>query len=382
MSISAKRFAFLDQETNLGITDFYNLADSDPRNLAPVEITDAMAKLDSFLKQADISAAKDLLKKVADSALGTSRITKDFFSAKLDLANVARDGLSTLAKNMFGGNDELSTIARQLGEGCQRYMLGGLGSRKKSKKLLDCGNSKRHDRGTPCDLNLFGDLLSKMGGIDFKINTIDLNAIEKMLSGIGIQGYDIGLCNVWGAITGNVTDTGLLGRVAGNVLGRMAGNSDMMAVRDIGRGLQDGVNVTASVPDIASKIMSGFKIPSEVTDSDLGGFGESFDLFMGKIDPKWTTSEDGLPSLENFSLDTLDDSSRMLEAMCTDKDFSTDNIMDMVDEAVDYGDNDYLFAGSQLVDGVPAFNYPTGGLDSYGMPLISPYRAKGIDFGI
>ena len=49
MSISAKRFAFLDQETNLGITDFYNLADSDPRNLAPVEITDAMAKLDSFL---------------------------------------------------------------------------------------------------------------------------------------------------------------------------------------------------------------------------------------------------------------------------------------------------------------------------------------------
>lgn len=376
MSISAKRFAFLDAETNVGLTDFYDMADTDPRNLAPVEITDAMAQLDGFLKQADIGAAKDLLKKVADSALGTSRITKDFFSAKLDLSNVVKTGLDSLAKSMFGGNQEMMGISRQLAEGCQRYMLSGLGARKKSKKLLDCGNSKRHDRGTPCDLNLFGDLLSKIGGVDFKITTIDKNAIEKMLSGIGIQGYDIGLCNIWGAVTNGVKDVGILGRVAGNVLGRMADNSDMMAVRDIGRALQDGVNVTASVPGIAAKIMSGFKIPSEITESGLGGFGESFDLFMNKIDPKWTTSEDGWPSVENFSLDTITDSGKMFGAMCMDKDFSVDNIMGMAEDVVDWGDNDYLFAGAQMLEEAS----PNEDLDMYGVQKDFGYVARGIFF--
>lgn len=376
MSISAKRFAFLDAETNVGLTDFYDMVDTDPRNLAPVEVTEAMAQLDGFLKQANVDAAKDLLKKVANSALGTSRITKDFFSAKLDLTNVARTGLESLAKSMFGGNQEMLGISRQLAEGCQRYMLSGLGARKKSKKLLDCGNSKRHDRGTPCDLNLFGDLLSKIGGADFKITTIDKDAIEKMLSGIGIQGYDIGLCNVWGAITNGVNDVGILGRVAGNILGRMADNFDMMAVRDIGRALQDGVNVTASVPGIASKIMSGFKIPSEITEAGLGGFGESFDLFMNKIDPAWTSSEDGWPSVENFSLGTIADSGKMFGAMCMDKDFSVDNIADMVEDAVDWGDNDYLFAGAQMLEEAS----PSEDLDMYGVQKDFGYVARGIFF--
>lgn len=357
MAISAKRFAFLDEDTNVGIADFGTIFDTDPRNIAPPEIDDVMTKLDGFLKQSDFQGAKDVLKKVADSSIGVSRVTKDFFSAKVDLSKATKSGLESLTKAVFSGNDELSTITRQMALKCQQYILGGLGSRKRSRKLLDCGNSKRHDRGTPCDLNLFGDLLSKMANADFKITTIDLDALEKMLSGIGVQGYGIGLCNIWGAITTGVKDVGLLGRVAGTVLGRVSENGDMMAVRDIGRGLQDGVNVVAAVPAIASKVMSGFKIPSEITDTQLPGFGESFDLFMNKIDPKWTSSDDGLPSIENFSNATMGDAGKMLGAMSLDKRVSSDSIFADPEKATDYGNNDFLYAASNFGVGNAASSF-------------------------
>lgn len=348
MAIAAKRFSFLDNETNVGVADFGSIFDTDPRNIDPPEVSDIMSQLDGFLKQTNVDGVSSALGKAMDASMGVSRNTRDFFSGNIDLSQATRSGLDSLSKALFGGNDELSTVARQMAKKCQDYMLSGLGSRKKTKKLLDCGNSKRHDRGTPCDLNLFGQLLSKIGGVDFSIRTIDLDNLEKLLAGIGVQGYGIGLCNIWGALTNKTTDIGLLGRVAGTVLGRVSENYDMMAVRDIGRSLQDGVNVTAAVPGITSKIMSGFKIPSEITDSQLPGFGDSFDMYMSRIDPNWNRSADGLPSIENFSTGTMESANRMIRAMSLDKSVSSDSIASLTDEVVDYGDNDFLYAAGDF----------------------------------
>lgn len=348
MAISAKRFSILDQESNLGIVDLYGIRDTLPRNLPDFSMDELLGSLDGFLKQDRFDSVKEVLADVADASMGVPRVTKDFFSAKLDLVEAAKVGLDKLSKTMFGGDNDKMNVVRQMAERCKAYMMSGLGSRKMSKKLLDCGNSKRHDRGTPCDLNLFGDLLSKMGGVDFNLKTIDINAIEKMLAGIGIQGYGIGLCNVWGAVSAGVSDSGILGRAASTILGSVSDNFDMMAVRDIGRSLQDGVNVTSAVPGIAGKIMSGFKIPSEISDSKLPGFGTSFGLSMLNIDPMWATAADGIPSLENFSNSTLSDAGRMLEATAYDKPFSMDVLDNMTEEVSDFGNDDYLFAGSQF----------------------------------
>lgn len=348
MSISAKRFSFLDQETNLGVSDLFNLSDTDPRNLVPGNIGDLMPDIDGFVKELPIDSAKDLMGDMADAAMGVTRSTKDFFTGKIDLVQAAKVGLDKITKSMFGNNEDMPAIVRQMASKCQQYMMGGLGSRKKSKKLLDCGNSKRHDRGTPCDLNLFGQLLSKMGGIDFKINMIDLDAIEKMLAGIGVQGYGIGLCNVWAAVSGQVSDTGLLGRAASTILGKVSNNFDMMAVRDIGRSLQDGVSVTAAVPAIASKIMSGFKMPSEITEAKLPGFATGFGLSMTNIDDMWNKAEDGISSIANFSNSTMGDAGDMLSCLAKDKDFSVDNISDMATDAMDFGNDDFMYAASDF----------------------------------
>lgn len=344
MAIVAKRFSFLDTETNLGTTDLYNLVDTDPRNMPSLDISSVVGKLDGFLKENRTDDIDSLLKKVGDAEIGVSRITKDFFSGKVDLTGEAASKLNELADKMFDKNSKIQSTVKQLATKCQGFMMGGLGSRKPAKKLIDCGNNTRQDKGTPCNLDLFSDVMSKLSNGLYVPKGIDISALEKMIAGVGGQGYTIGMCNVYPAVTGGITDKNVLNRAAATLLGKVAMDSDMFAVTDIGRHLQDGLSITSVVPDISSKIMSNFELPSEIRDQDLSSFSTGFSLSMTNIDPNWNLSDDGLISSKNLFPGEAPDTERFMRSMTCDKGSFVDNFGDG-SEVFDTPDVDFMYAG-------------------------------------
>lgn len=310
MPIAAKRFSFLDNETNVPVSNFLTNASSDILNSPQFDALAITNQMQSLANAGKISDIGSLLSKVnLTGSIGLSRITKDFFSSITSLTGIGNDTYNSMAENIFP-DPTMRNYFNQVGIKCKATILTGLGDCKRRKSFAILNNKKIFTNNKSCNIYGFANLINKLTGGLYNPNLFNECALIRLVAGISIRGFDLGLPNVFSSISGQIINKHLLAQVGASVLGSVANSRNMNAVIDVA-GSSVGGMIKSINPNITSLIMNNYRIPSEIRQNQIPEFQNSFSNAMTNLDPYWNTGQlpytnSLIPSIASFDSNNSD----------------------------------------------------------------------------
>lgn len=325
MAIAATRFNFLDQQTNVPYANLLSQNSSDLLNTPSNDLKTLGTNISNLLSSNAGGPIQTALQNPSSilSALGLSlnqpRITKNVVSSGISLLSVPANVINNAAASLAGVSPLASNLLKTLGTTCKASLLASANFANGPNPLIKCPTtgSSRRSSNTACNLNQFAALISAQSGGNYAPEIIDNFNAENAASLLGIAGYKQGLCNVFSALTGSLTNVDSISRIASSLLGSASSSGDITSVIDIGKSLLTG-NVTGIIPGISSMIFSNFSIPSGTSNSALPSLYSGLSSAMGNIDGNWATSADGLLSSTNLGGSTASNSSAISSVMLSD----------------------------------------------------------------
>lgn len=297
MAIAAKRFSFLDKQTNVPVANFVTSASSDLLNSPEFDI---FTVTDQILTLADANRIKDVgavLTNINSAAsLGLSRLTKDFFSNINILDSLPQNKITDLMFRYFPNDATLRNTFAQIGEKCKASILAGLGNCKNKNTLANFKGLKLKTNNRSCNLNAFVNLINRFTNGLYNPLLTDQCALARLVAGMAIRGFELGLPNVFSSISNQVQDKFLLAQAGATVMGSVALSGNMEAVIDVANS-SVGSMIPALNPGITSMVFANYQIPGELKDSEIADFNIRFGTAMTNMDPSWNSM--------NFISDTV-----------------------------------------------------------------------------
>lgn len=343
MAITAKRFSFLDQETNLSTSEFFNANNKNILNSPNNELKTASIELEGFISdagksinsvalkaQAKATEAKEQITGLANSPI--IRDTKAMMSKALDLTGLSTKDLDGMMGKLSNGNNSASSAFSQLSPTCKRNAARHGGAGRPYDPSVNCGGKKRPTNGSSdcaSSSNQFGSGINKLSNGAFNSSYNDPNSILASIMGLSSAGYDMNMCGVFSSLSSMLgagsANTNLLSRASSGLLGKLTSTGNTMGVLDLASG-SAALHPLLENPSGISSITNSFKLPSEIKQGGLGGFSDRFTGALDLFDSDWNkSSQDGIlsNSLANDAPSGLFD---MFDSKMKDNIFSEDNL--------------------------------------------------------
>lgn len=197
-----------------------------------------------------------------------------------------------------------------------------------------------------CSVDTFVNLINHLTSGFYAPKLLDQCALSRMIAGVAIRGFEIGLPGVFSALSTKIVDVHLLAQTGVIVMNATALDGNMLGVMDVANS-SVGNMLCAIDPSIPSTIMSNFNIPQEYIERDVSGFYNDFSSSMNNLDSSWNTFKfngTDVPSLANFDASNSD-TGKLLQCKNYDNSFSLPALDGSVPTPTS---DDYLFAGISL----------------------------------
>lgn len=328
MTISAKRFEFLDKTTNVPVTDFVSVTDSSIRNMTEADMKSVMDRISNMLNNAgDIAndgikglslAAKNKLKDLGVTDEQMSKLfrnTTGVAGMMSDIVNMPNKLYDSLLDNMFPEGGMTKNLAREVFKVCVTAGQGNSNLRPFDVNL-DCnGNSLAGGNGN-CKPAGISNLLNALTNGAYGNSLSDVNSIINAATALALASYDANLCGGFNAsiagLNGNKTAINRAGILT------MMGLAKTHSVRGTMEVLNkiDTKVVKNDYPEASKDIIGNPAIDKKYYGVDgLEPFKTQFgvddrsikDIYTGMldgaslIDSNWNKADDGLLSISKVT---------------------------------------------------------------------------------
>lgn len=300
MTVPAQRFKFLDEETNVPVSNFLSNMGSGILNGPLKDIVSVTEELQAIVSGDKPVNVDKILRTIANGGLSTSRLTKDFYSTLSDLSRSGTKAIGQISKRLFPNSTILQGAFNQMGEGCKNKLLSGLSQCRNKKQKARHKGKLLNTTNRSCSADSFINLINKLTNGVYNATHVDQCALMKMVAGVAIRGFEIGLPAVFSSLSGQIEDKHLLAQTGNMVLGAVAIDKNMNAVMDIANS-DIGSMIFSQNPNVASNVLSNFKLPSEIMPRDVPGFYGDFSGAMSTLDPNWLSGKFGDLSIPSVS---------------------------------------------------------------------------------
>lgn len=305
MAISAIRFKALDQQTNVAIADFLSAKSSDILNSPNLNLKVPDANTETLFQ--NVNQVKDLIPKGAvDTAIRTA---KDAMGSIRDIGSFSTKDIDSLIGGLLSGNAVAKGLFSKLGSKCSTKGLSSGKIGKPYDQNVDCGGKKRKGKKDGCNSSEYANVINKLTNGAYASTYKDLNGALQNLVALSKYGYDMNLCGVFSALTGDL-DKDVLSRASGALLGYLGGTSNVLGVLDLA-GSSAGLHTLTENPDGIKNVFYNFKMPPEVAGKDMVDLNTRFIGAIELFDDGWKSSKfDGMVSTSysdgyNADVDTL-----------------------------------------------------------------------------
>lgn len=299
MAISAKRFQFLDEETNVALADFQDPSSSDIFNSPNNQQDEMTADMQDFIENAAESASLPSMNAATDEIL---RKSKELSSSIRDLTGLSSKQIEALTASIFPNNPLAKNAFGQLAQRCRDGALGNGGFGRPFDPTIDCNGSRQAAGRMGCTSSQFGNLLDKLTNGQYSALFNDSNGLLLALLSLSALGYNLNMCGVFGALSNNLSSD-ILSRGAAGLLNMLGSGGNVLGALDIAKNVSlKGLYPSLENPGAVGTIMTGFRMPGDLVENDYPGFTDGFQGGMDSIDDSWmTSSHDGILSSSTIS---------------------------------------------------------------------------------
>lgn len=333
MSIAAKRFEFLDKETNLAVAEFNKIDTNAIFNSVNNEFKEISGEISSFISNfqgsLDINGLVDDVKnKLSDSSKslvsslgldGVSTSIQDFLNSDIvrdvkglvgkvmDLGGIDNRGLEKLMSGLTkgvgrgsGSGQQANNVLNQLARECKTGATGSsLGIGKPFDLSVACGSGDKRGGSSKCSTSEVSNVINKLTDGEYNSTVSDLNAALKGLVALSKLGFDANLCGVFGALSQDM-DLGVKSRASSALLTMLVDEGNTDGILDLASS-SVGLNTVLEAPTALNKVLESFSIPDHVRENDFSNYGERV---LGAIEifkDNWNKSEfDDMLSIGEF----------------------------------------------------------------------------------
>lgn len=293
MAIAAKRFKFLNEETNVAVSDFISNT-SDIFNSVNNEVKELLGTTEDFIKGAiKDSGIKGLKDKIPTEEI---REVKQLYGNLKDLTKFSTKDVDNAIKELLPDNPIVQSAFGKISGSCKTKALskGGLG--KPYDANINCNGKNRKASSGSCNSGELNNVLNKLTNGNYNAEFSDMNRNLKNLMALSSYGYDMNMCGVFGALSGSLNKD-LLSRASGALLGQLASDKNTLGILDLA-GASAGLHSLLEYPKGIKDSLTNFKIPEEILEKGQGELADRFKGAMTLFKDDWDKSEvDGLISL-------------------------------------------------------------------------------------
>lgn len=335
MSIPARRFEFLNKETNIGVMDYINVHDSGLRGKSGRDDTSGLDKSLTAAKEEVANKLTDLVKPAmeAKSAVdnmvasiknmlpdmdmkgidlkGLFRQTKGVLGLMGDMAKMPSKVLDGMLSKMFPNNPLAKGIAGDVFKICDS-MGSGLGNMKPYNAGIDCnGKNLKGSKGN-CKPAGVSNLLDAITGGSYSKGIRDVNSMINGVVALATSTYKANMCGGFsssiGGLNGNKSAIDRAGAMIMTALGSKHNIRGMLDVLKDANGSNIGKQVPGLVknllgkPLLAAKEYGKDKL-SKITEQFGGDTRDAKGIFTGVkdgaslLDKNWDKNAAGQPSI-------------------------------------------------------------------------------------
>lgn len=303
MPVAAKRFDFLNEETNVAIADFSKLKDNSILNSVNNELKMMSADVSEFINNAvqDASALKPPsdLDKAIDATKDLVRNTKEIFGSIKDLKILDSKTLDKTISDILPDNPLIKSAFNQISSKCKTGGFSGGGLGKPYNPSINCNGNKKNASGGACNTGQFSDILNKLTGGSYNSAFNDLNKMLKQLISLSKYGFNLNMCGVFGALANGITDKNLLSRASGALLGDLASKSNINGFMDLAAG-SVGLHSLLEYPNGLKDTFNNFSKPAEFLENGLSNLAGGVKGAASIFNENWNKASDGLLSIDIF----------------------------------------------------------------------------------
>lgn len=282
MTISAVRFKSLDKQYNVPVLDFKNVNSSDIFNSPNLDTKVIDNKLQAFLDNGqqvpkiNLGGAKDSLMRKAKGAM----------AAIADLSKLGPKDIDKAISGMIPNNPVAQSIFNQMSDKCKKKGLSNGGLGKPYDANVSC-NGKNRKAKDGCSSLSYGNFLNRITGGQYNSKYQNLNDSLKNLISLSKFGYNMNMCGVFSALSGDLNKN-VLSRASGSLLGHLGATSNLLGVFDLA-GSSSGLHTAIENPAGLNSVFNNLKRIPEMTNSALPDLSEKLLTSAEAIKGDWMT---------------------------------------------------------------------------------------------
>jgi|JFJP01.1.fsa_nt_gi hypothetical protein len=204
MSILAKRFEFLDKETNLGINDFINVEDSNIRNIEIPDTKITTDTLSDFLFpvidmspiKKDAAAAANTLPAIDLKDIKANdffRTTKELTGEITSISKMPNKLADSLLSDLFPDGGIAKKLAKDVFKNCNDAG-NGFGNMRPFDLSSDCGGNNLIGSKGNCKPSGMSDLLDALTGGKYGKHFKNINGLINAVMGLAKGSYGANIC--------------------------------------------------------------------------------------------------------------------------------------------------------------------------------------------
>lgn len=341
MPIPAQRFDFLSEETNVATSDFYSQGSAILNDKAQ-DLQELSADMHEFIQNAVQSSYEELdemLKNAVSEVQSVSQVSKDtirearsLFGSVRDLARDAPKQLEKAVGSLLPNNPIVQSMFKTMSSRCKQNAFGRGGLGKPYDTSVNCGGKSRKAGSNGCDTGQFSNILNALSGGAYNSAFNDANSTLAAIMALGMYGYKMNMCGVFGALASAVgQNPNLLSRAAGGLINGLSEDGNVLGILDLSNASAVlGLHALVENPGGIGKIVSGFKMPGEIGEmlsTGVDGLTERFQGALELFKPDMTQSLiDGVPSIEDFGDNYNPDLTALYQMDTGTRGFSLDDL--------------------------------------------------------
>jgi len=349
MTIPAKRFSFLDEETNVAIAEFASDTTSSVYNSVKNVTSESNSNLDKLISSAtqktgDLGATASS----TDSFDDVSRMSKDAASAIGDLSKMPQAALDDFLSQISGKNPATAKSLKSILSKCKNSGMGYGSPGKRYDASINCGSGKLKVSGSSgtsnCDASSYSDLLNKLTNGSYGSVFSDANTALKSLMALAGYGYNLGMCGVFSALSSTLgLGNDALSKASGALMSIFGKAGNTNAWLDLASS-SSGLLPTSYSPSAVNDLFVNFSIPSNVKEYDWTNLASRTGAGLELVDSSWNlSSADGTLSIAEVG-DGTTDLSNIFNAKLTDRAYGSDDLDEVPSSDDDFSWGSYAMA--------------------------------------
>lgn len=312
--IPSERFKFLDQETNVSISDFIDINSSDILNALGPGIFNVTTQLSALLNKLGFPDIQKEIGNLTNDALGSvTQYARNALTGITDAIGLSKDAIDSFGRDLFGGIEGGLSTFKSLTDAVQETILIGSTLYNEANTFIAQGSDILRGLGGDTQ-SLYGltDLVDKITNGNLNTLFTDQFSLERMLSGVSYGCFSSNLTGQFEGLANKINDVGIITNSVVTLSSRMAEEGNINALLELANysfpnsdGIKLANRVYQYVPDIANRILDGYKIPKGVNELGLFDCYSNLNATLDIMSDGWNTLDDllSMRSMSQFNED-------------------------------------------------------------------------------